>query len=178
MRPSVQRFGEFAHLTFETALINSLESGHTGMTIKTKVNLLISLAILVLALPAAVLADLRVAIDDGHAESELFVYLDELDSLRASLDGAASAAPAWRASDNDACDPDDGRYTLRESLAITSQADFFMMRGVTIFSEDAIDAETRDEIRELLANAGHDDEVIFFDGSRDSSLVEDDTISH
>ena len=53
-----------------------------------------------------------------------------------------------------------------------------MMRGVTIFSEDAIDAETRDEIRELLANAGHDDEVIFFDGSRDSSLVEDDTISH
>ena len=178
MRPSVQPFVEFAHLTFETALINSLESGHTGMTIKTKVNLLISLAVLVLALPAAVLADLRVAIDDGHAESELFVYLDELESLRASLDGTASAAPAWRASDSDACGPDDGRYTLRETLAITSQADFFMMRGVTIFSEDAIDAETRDEIRQLLADAGHDDEVVFFDGSGDGGSSSEEIVSH
>jgi len=148
------------------------------MTIKTKVNLLISLAILVLALPAAVLADLRVAIDDGRADSELFVYLDELDSLRASLDGAVSVDPVGRAAETEVCAPDNDGYALRRSLAITSQADFFTMRGVTIFSEDPIDAETRDEIRELLTHAGHDDEVFFYDGTGGSRSAGEETISH
>lgn len=130
------------------------------MTLKTKVNLIISIAIVVLALPAAALADsgtgnLRVAIDDGTGNSELFVFIDALDDLRHESCGIATGPSI--------CQPNRTAWELRSSVAITSQLDFFLAHGVTIISHGEIDAETQVRVRSLLAAAGHDD-VIFVDG--------------
>ena len=132
------------------------------MTLKTKTNLFISLAIVVLALPAMALADLRVAIDDGSTDSELFVYLDEYRQLAAVVDGADGDAELQATG---ACASGHGGYELRHSLAITSEFDFFLNRGVTIISDEEIDDDTQEQIRMLLAAAGHKETVIFVDGS-------------
>lgn len=134
------------------------------MTLKTKVNLIISIAIVVLALPAAALADsgladfgdgnLKVAIDDGSGEYELFVYIDSLDDLRTD-DYEITA-------ETDACRPGTGARQLRGSVAINSQVDVMLASGVTVLSRCRIDAETQAQIRTLLANTGHEN-VVFID---------------
>ena len=139
------------------------------MTLKTKANLVISVLIVALALPAVALADLRIAIDDGTSDRELFVYLNELKHsddfavLRRAPYGEEIRTTYTETAGSDLCVAAD--YRLQKSVAITSPFGFEMNRGVTIISDDVIDAKTQDDIRNLLAEAGHADAVVFMDAS-------------
>lgn len=133
------------------------------------IGLILGLIVLTADLRAAEGIDdwpLRIAIDDGTTDNELFVEFDHLvvESDRRSTGAAASASnkgrqtPAERGVVNGS--------DWRRGIAITVPLDAepaAPVADVTISSDHPISENARNHIREILTSAGHGDRIEFVD---------------
>lgn len=171
------------------------------MTENLRISGLMSLLILLLALPAAASADeaakreLKIAIDDGTPDGQLFINLDDADSvslhdmqvgesrsivdesgrsilvtrtvegLEMNVDGRIIDLPELGGASTLHPAADGETVNVEEKMIFVSRDSGVDAAGITIISGEAIDAATQDGIRALLSSAGHGSDVHFIDRS-------------
>jgi hypothetical protein len=171
------------------------------MNDKLKLNGFLSLLIVAVGLPLGAIAgtaerhELRIAIDDGSEDGQVFIELHDdsgvnvrdlqvgesqsvvdaqgrpvlvtrlEDGLEFNVDGRIIELPELVA---DAANLGPGEYAGVESekeVIVVNSKFAADEGGVTIISDEPIDEATRDGIRALLSSAGYTDGVVFLDAA-------------
>jgi hypothetical protein len=172
------------------------------MTEKPGINALLSLLILAVGLPMGATADqatkqaLKIAIDDGTPHGQLFINLDDAETvslhdmqvgesrsiiddsgrsilvtrtdqgLEINVDGRVIQLPAIDDGMDVHLAGDAETVNIEKKMVFVSKAGDADKAGITIISGRAIDESTRDSIRSLLASAGYETDVRFIDSSK------------
>ena len=170
---------------------------------------ILSTLIVAIALPPAAVAgtngvhELRIAIDDGTPDGQLFIDLDDRSGVdlrdlqigesQSVVDGQGRAVLVTRTEQgltvnvdgrvidtpDFAADIDTGSFNqgtdidIQKEVVIVDSTAAATHEGITIISSQPIDDATRETLRAVLLSAGHSNDIVFLDGEGPHSETHD-----